>query len=59
MKQRLSEMTFDPELSPGARNAVRVCLRIGPSEKVTVITDQACQEIAGVSWPSWASVILW
>lgn len=46
MKQRLSHMPFDPELSPGARNAVRICLRIQPSEKVTVITDQACQEIA-------------
>jgi aminopeptidase len=46
MKQRLSQMPFDPELSPGANNAVRVCLRIEPSEKVTVITDQACQEIA-------------
>ena len=39
-------MTFDPELTPGARNAVNVCLRIQPSEKVTVITDLACQEIA-------------
>lgn len=39
-------MPFDPELSQGARNAVRVCLRIQPSEKVTVITDEACQEIA-------------
>lgn len=46
MRQRLREMPFDPELSPGARNAVRICLRIQPSEKVTVITDQACQEIA-------------
>ena len=42
----LKEITFDPELSPGARNAVRVCLRIQPSEKVTVITDNACREIA-------------
>src|SRR5205823_8719356 len=46
MRQRLSQIPFDPELAPGARNAVRVCLRIQPSEKVTVITDQACQEIA-------------
>jgi len=42
----LKELTFDPELTPGARNAVRVCLRIQPSEKVTVITDNACREIA-------------
>jgi leucyl aminopeptidase (aminopeptidase T) len=37
---------FDPELTPGAQNAVRVCLRIQPSEKVTVITDEATKEIA-------------
>ncbi len=39
-------MAFDPQLSPGARNAVRVCLRIEPSEKVTVITDEVSLEIA-------------
>jgi leucyl aminopeptidase (aminopeptidase T) len=33
-------------LTPGARNAVTVCLRIQPAEKVTVITDDACREIA-------------
>src|SRR5260370_31879365 len=43
---KLSAMDFDPELTPGARNAVNVCLRIQPSEKVTVITDRACSEIA-------------
>jgi len=37
---------FDPELSPGARNAVRTCLRVQPSEKVTVITDNESREIA-------------
>ncbi len=37
---------FDPEFSQGARNAVNVCLRIQPQEKVTLITDQACLEIA-------------
>jgi leucyl aminopeptidase (aminopeptidase T) len=39
-------MAFDPELTPGARNAVNVCLRIQPSERVTVIADRACEEIA-------------
>jgi aminopeptidase len=43
---QLSTLTFDPELTPGARNAVNVCLRIQPSEKVTVITDEATKEIA-------------
>jgi aminopeptidase len=42
----LQTLAFDPELSPGARNAVSVCLRIQPSEKVTVITDEATKEIA-------------
>jgi aminopeptidase len=37
---------FDPEFSPGAYNAVHVCLRIQPQEKVTLITDWACLEIA-------------
>ena len=38
--------TFDAELTPGARNAVRVCLNVQPHERVTVVTDRACQEIA-------------
>ena len=42
----LNKLSFDPELSPGARNAVSVCLRIQPSEKVSVITDEATKEIA-------------
>ena len=36
----------DPELLPGARNAIRVCLGVRPTERVTVITDRACEEIA-------------
>jgi aminopeptidase len=44
--RQLNHMAFDPELTPGARNAVRVCLRIQPSEKVTVITDEVSLEIA-------------
>jgi len=42
----LNSIPFDSELTPGARNAVRVCLRIQPSEKVTVITDETSLEIA-------------
>jgi aminopeptidase len=37
---------FDPEFTPGARNAVNVCLRVQPAEKVCVITDEATIEIA-------------
>jgi leucyl aminopeptidase (aminopeptidase T) len=44
--RQLSLIPVDPELIPGARNAVNVCLRIKPSEKVTVITDEATKEIA-------------
>jgi leucyl aminopeptidase (aminopeptidase T) len=42
----LTTKAFDPELKPGAHNAVFVCLRIQPAEKVTLITDRACEEIA-------------
>jgi leucyl aminopeptidase (aminopeptidase T) len=44
--ETLKSAPFDPELTLGARNAVRVCLRIQPSEKVTIITDNVCREIA-------------
>lgn len=44
--RQLNTLVFDPELTPGARNAVNVCLRVRPSEKVTVITDEATKEIA-------------
>src|SRR5271165_6558140 len=42
----LTTTSFDPELTPGAYNAVNTCLRIQPNEKVTVITDLANREIA-------------
>src|SRR5579871_3228505 len=42
----LSVTPYDPEFTPGARNAVDVCLRIQPDEKVTVIADEACLGIA-------------
>jgi aminopeptidase len=40
------DVPIDPEFIPGARNAVRVCLRVQPSERVCVITDQVTLEIA-------------
>jgi aminopeptidase len=61
--RQLNRIPFDPQLTPGARNAVRVCLRVQPSEKVTVITDEVSLEIAaaivheleelGCSYQSW------
>jgi len=44
--RNFNTIPFDPELTPGARNAVKVCLRVQPAEKVTVITDEATKEIA-------------
>lgn len=44
--RQLNKLAFDPQLTPGARNAVRVCLRVLASEKVTVITDEVSLEIA-------------
>jgi leucyl aminopeptidase (aminopeptidase T) len=41
----LLSIATDPELMPGARNAVVSCLRIQPDEKVTLITDEACLPI--------------
>jgi leucyl aminopeptidase (aminopeptidase T) len=43
---RINQISFDPEFTPGARNAVGVCLRVRPEEKVCVITDEVTLEIA-------------
>jgi aminopeptidase len=45
-RRPLNTIPFDSELTPGACNAVQVCLRIQPSERVTLITDEASLEIA-------------
>src|SRR5262249_58687137 len=45
-RRQLNNLPFDSELTPGARNAVRVCLRVQPAEKVTLITDEVSLEIA-------------
>jgi leucyl aminopeptidase (aminopeptidase T) len=45
-REQLLALPFDADLAPGARNAVVCCLRIRPEEKVTLITDLACREIA-------------
>jgi hypothetical protein len=37
----IEQISFDPEYTPGARNAVQVCLRVEPEEKVCLITDDA------------------
>ena len=40
------DIPFDPEYTPGAFNAVNVCLRVHADEQVCVITDEATIEIA-------------
>lgn len=42
----LNQLAFDAEYTPGAYNAVNVCLRIQSSEQVCVITDRATADIA-------------
>lgn len=37
---------FDKDLAPGARNAIRVCLNVQPHERVTVVADRDCADIA-------------
>ena len=42
----LRSVSFPAAFAPGARNAVTTCLRIQSDEKVTLITDESCVEIA-------------
>jgi aminopeptidase len=46
MTNPFAGIATDPELQPGAHNAVQVCLRIQPHEKVTLITDRESLPIA-------------
>ncbi len=39
-------LPINQDLVPGARNAVEICLRLQPSERITIITDEATREIA-------------
>jgi aminopeptidase len=41
-----NKIDVDPELMPGARNAIRVCLQLKPEERITIITDEATRDIA-------------
>jgi leucyl aminopeptidase (aminopeptidase T) len=45
------DISVQDDLTPGAWNAVNVCLRVQPEEKVTLITDRSSQEI-GADWIS-------
>ena len=43
--QQLAQRLAD-ELVPGARNAIRTCLRLEPHERLTLITDRETADIA-------------
>src|ERR1700756_1918234 len=45
-RTQLLDLAFPADFTPGARSAVTTCLRIQPTEKVTLITDQATIKIA-------------
>ena len=40
------QTVYAEELVPGARNAIRTCLRIAPHERVVLVTDLETEEIA-------------
>jgi aminopeptidase len=40
------KIDIDPELIPGARNAIDVCLQLKPHERITIITDEVTRDIA-------------
>jgi aminopeptidase len=42
----MNTTAIDPELLPGARNAVETCLGIQPGEKVTLIFDEPSRRVA-------------
>src|SRR5437660_8594254 len=44
--KQINKIALDPEFAPGARNAVSVCLRVQPDERVGVITDEVTADIA-------------
>ena len=46
--ENLTELrtTYAEDLVPGARNAVRTCLRVAPRERVILVTDLETEEIA-------------
>jgi len=46
MPDRAYLNSIDPELVPGARNAIKVCLRLKQEERITIITDTVTHEIA-------------
>src|SRR4030095_14840503 len=46
MPDRIYLHPIDPELVPGARNAIDVCLRLKREERLTIVTDTVTRGIA-------------
>ena len=46
MPDRAYLNSIDPELVPGARNAIDVCLRLKAQERITIVTDTVTRDIA-------------
>ena len=46
MPDRVYLHPIDPELLPGAHNAIHTCLRLKPQERITIITDTVTRGIA-------------
>ncbi len=40
------QIAYAEDLVPGARNAIRTCLRVKPSERVVIVTDLETEEIS-------------
>jgi hypothetical protein len=49
MADHAHTVTIDPELQPGARNAIRDCLRLKPDERITIITDEVTCDIQPIA----------
>jgi aminopeptidase len=43
---KIKNISFDKELTPGAYNAINICLRLKPEERITIIADDENLEIA-------------
>jgi aminopeptidase len=41
-----TETAYAEDLIPGARNAIRTCLRVQPEERVAIVTDRETEDIA-------------
>jgi aminopeptidase len=46
----LDRVPYDPELDPGARNAIETCLAVQPGERLTLLVDEATTDIGASLW---------